>query len=564
MLHPQHALAVYAESLAVDRRVAVLGDSSAGLGERILDLGARSVLLWDPDEDRAAREAQRAPAGVVVRGFPLDVADVRQGTVDLALVPDLGLFDDAQGVLAIVRQAVGDRGVAVVAAANRDVAAENARAFDYYELFDLVANEFADVRMVAQLPFYGVALAELGREEEEAPGVSVDAQLADSGRAPELFVAVAGAVGASLEPYAIIELPAPAVPVEEEEEEEEQQAEPHDVAARIAEAQLRAHALEGQLDETRTRLAQVEQASAEALGLQAAQLRERIERVAELERALAMRAGQIGDLSVEVEEMRSAAEAGRVAAAQVEEMARRADQAERAVGVLQAEVTRIAEAHAGEHARFEEVLRDRAQAIRMLEVELTRRDRMVRELVDALEENAGRPPPVFDEPAARTEPPPPAPAEPPPAIQIQEEGYGGRPADDALAQENVILREKLDELALELARREGEAQAAAWSVSELERRLAQASESATRASASASTESGLPAPAGEVSQRLAAALDELDVLRQTVALEHAQRVRVETGEELARARAEIQRQAALLEKLGHREQSEGGLHPPGK
>ncbi len=550
MLHPQHALAVYAESLAVDRRVAVLGDSSAGLGERMLDLGARSVLLWDPDEERAAHEAQRAPAGVVVRSLPLEDGDVRQGSVDLALVPDLGLFDDAQGVLSIVRQAVGDRGVAVVAAANRDVAAASASAFDYYELFDLVASEFDDVRMVAQMPFYGVALAELGREEEEAPSVSVDAQLADPGRAPEIFVAVASSMGASLEPYAIVELPAPPPLLDEAPDRDE-------VAARVAEAQLRAQALEGQLEATRTRLAEVEQASAEAARLETAQQRERVDHIAHLERALAERAAQLGEISVEVEEMRSAAEAGRVAATQVEEMARRADHAERALVALQSELSRIADAHAAEHARFEEVLRDRAQAIRLLEAELLRRDRMVRELVDALEESAGRPPPAFDEPGVGTTKPPAA-AE---STRI-EEGTAARPADDALAQENLQLRERLDALALELARREGEAQASAWSVSELERQLAQASERASVPSAMPS--SAARVASDEVSRQLAAALDELDVLRQAVAQEHAQRVRAESGEELARARAEIDRQAALLEKLGHREQSEGGLHPPGK
>jgi hypothetical protein len=125
------------------------------------------------------------------------------------------------------------------------------------------------------------------------------------------------------------------------------------------------------------------------------------------------------------------------------------------------------------------------------------------------------------------------------------------PADDALAQENAQLREKLDALALDLARREGEAQAAAWTISELERRAVQAPPSA--------------APETDLEHKLAAALDELDALRQAVAQEHQQRLKAESGDELARARAEIQRQAALLEELGHHDQtSAGGLHSPGK
>jgi hypothetical protein len=522
MLHPHHALAVYAESLAADRRVAVLGDSSVGLGERLLDLGARAVLLWDPDAERAAREAERAPYGVTVRALPADdapVADPRPGSVDLVMVTDLALFQDPQGLLSLVRRVVGDRGVALVAAANRDVAPADERAFDYYELFDLVAAEFEEVRMVAQLPFVGVALAELGRDEE-APSVSVDTQLAESGRAPEAFVAVASWGGASLDPYVIVELPA-APPAREEAMDDE------DNPALLARAQLEAQALQGQLEAMRARLAQVEDASAAAVTAQAEQLGARAARMAELEQALADRAAQLAELSVEVEEMRSASEAGQVAAAQVEELALRADRAERTLSTLQPELARVGEAHAAEHVRFEEALKDRAHAIRGLEAELARRERMVRELVDALEESAGRAAPAA--------------------------------TDDAMAQENLQLRQKLDALALQLAHRDGEAQAAAWTIAELERRAAQAS-----ARAPAPT---LP-PAGDLNHQLAAALDELDALRQAVAQEHAQRLRAESGEELARAKAEIQRQADLLEQLGHGDRAEGaegaGLHPPGK
>jgi hypothetical protein len=294
----------------------------------------------------------------------------------------------------------------------------------------------------------------------------------------------------------------------------------------------------------RARLGEVERASAAAIDAHAEQLRDRAERAVDLERALAHRAQQLAELSAEVEEMRATAEAGRVATAQVEELARRADRAERALPALEAELIRLNESHSVELARFEEVLRDRAQAIRSLESELLRRDRMVRELVDALEESAGRPPP------------PPQGVD----IEVRTEVDSARPAaeakdapaaEDALARENSLLREKLDALALDLARREGEAQAAAWSVAELERRVAQAPEGAR--------------PETELERSLAAALDELDALRQAVALEHSQRLQAESGEELARARAEIQRQAALLEELGHRDQaSASGLHSPGK
>jgi hypothetical protein len=72
-------------------------------------------------------------------------------------------------------------------------------------------------------------------------------------------------------------------------------------------------------------------------------------------------------------------------------------------------------------------------------------------------------------------------------------------------------------MALELARREGEAQATTWTIAELERRLAQASTvPPTR-------------PDGDAQARLDAALEELDALRRALTQEHDQRVRAEAA-----------------------------------
>src|SRR5580704_8514005 len=60
-VHPQHVLAVYAESLVAGARVAVFGDASIGLAARLSEQGAHSVHVWDPDSARARIEAERAP-----------------------------------------------------------------------------------------------------------------------------------------------------------------------------------------------------------------------------------------------------------------------------------------------------------------------------------------------------------------------------------------------------------------------------------------------------------------------------------------------------------------------
>lgn len=435
-MSPQQALAVYAEPLVVGRRVVVFAEPGTGVAERLTELGARSVVRVAPGED---------------------AGDLRPATFDLALVPDLAAFADAALLLAVVRRVVGENGAALVAAP--------AGAIDYYELFDLVAREFVDVRMIAQVPFHGVTLAELGTEDE-SPAVSVDTQLVGESGQPDVFVALASQRGASLEPYAIVGLPPPAA------ESLAVDAQALEVAgALLAQEQLRSAALEAEMDALR---AQAEQA---------------IDRVAQLERELAVRARQLAALSSEVEEMRAAAEAGRIAAAQVEDLARRADRAEQALARAESELARVQreEGHAPELAQLEASLRDRAQAIRTLEEEVSRRERMIHELVDRLEER---------------------PAEPPREVA----GVPSEPADDS------ALRERLDALALDLARREGEAQAATWRIAELERRLA-----------AGTTAPALDRGTNEQQQNLSAALDELDALRRAFTQEHEQRVRAEAA-----------------------------------
>ena len=108
---------------------------------------------------------------------------------------------------------------------------------------------------------------------------------------------------------------------------------------------------------------------------------------------------------------------------------------------------------------------------------------------------------------------------------------------DHAREENGALRSKLDALARDVARREGELQARTWRIAELEERLA-------------SIEArGLPAAPPPVPAGHTPAQAELNALRQALAQEHEARVALESGEELARARADIARQSVLLEQL---------------
>ena len=626
---PAHALGIYAEPLVHGRRVVVIGDSSDGLGALLLELGARTVHVFDPIADRATRSAASAARGVSVRAFPAGEFDVRDGAFDLALVPDLGEVGDAPALLSRLRRLVGSEGVAILASRNPESPARAdgsraSRALDYYELYDMVALQFASVRMIGQMPFAGVALAELG-EAEGAPLVSVDTQLVTVPDPPDVFVALAAQREVRLDPYAIVQLPPSSESATLADADASDAAE--DLAAArvaVAEAQLRAELLEAQLDEQRgllTKLASEEvrgaradelEASleqnaeklrafearagdehvrAERLGRDVEKLDEELQRqqgrvarltrdledekkartkaehdlatarkgpelsatrervsyleealraaedvvnalqgrAADLEAALAVAlsgAEQVALLASELDAARRAAEAGNEAATQLQAAIVRLGHAEQRTGTLEQEISRHGDAQGGELAELEEALRDRARAIKALERELLRRERMVQELVAALDEAHVDRSPLHE--------PEQAPASP--AVR------------NDLAAENAALRAKLDALALDAARREGDAQTSAWRIAELERALASAS---IRIEAGPAT---IPPPAdsaqpGDLERQLAAARDELHVLKQALAQEHDARRRSEGGEELARARTELQRQAVLIEQL---------------
>jgi hypothetical protein len=170
--------------------------------------------------------------------------------------------------------------------------------------------------------------------------------------------------------------------------------------------------------------------------------------------------------------------------------------------------------------------------MRALEAEVVRRERMIRDLVGSLEEQALE--------RAR-----PAGAHPTGAVGSEEPSA----LTDELARENSILRWRLDALAMELARRDAEAQGGQWTIQELEHELAREAGLRAEEPAQAPPAGASPAPAGDAERRLTEALAEVDALRLALTQEHAARVGAESGEELVRAREELQRQAVLLEQL---------------
>ncbi len=569
----QQALCVYAEELANDRRVVVIGDVSQGIGERLLTLGARAVHVFDPRADRVA--AAPEVRGLVVRELPAGDLDVREGAFDLALIPDLGGVDPGGDLLARLRRVLGRSGVALVGTRAEPSSEE---ALDYYELYDRVALQFSHVRMIAQASFTGVTIADLG--VETAPEVSVDTQLAGEAAPAEHFFAVASQVEVRLAEYAIIQLPAPPPsagqallaadrPIDSGRE------------AALAEAQLRASLFEAQVEELRGRLSQKSADQTQRVAELVSGLNEERARREEAEAFAAERSARLEKLERDATELRGALERERERSEALEadlggrlaEIAGARD-AEARAAALAEEVAALSEGHAGELGQLERLLRERATAIRELEHEVVRREQLVRELLGALEEgHAAEAPPAIDAQAAQR------------AVdlaelelanlrrELEERGESLRQATElaqALALANEELRARLDRVSMEVAREAGERGALQWRVSELEDQVARLEAEQTELTVTIPPPPlrgrlapvPLPAPeperleepvttpaSGQASGRLQALEEELDVLRQALAQEHEARKHAESGEELQKARAELARQAVLLEQL---------------
>ncbi|WP_437597994.1 hypothetical protein WMF28_35405 [Sorangium sp. So ce590] len=250
-LHPALVLSAYLEPLVRGRRVAVLGDATIGLADRLLQRGARLVHAYDPDAARVAEKLARSassrqphPSFAVFDG---DLG-VRDGAFDTLVIPDLSIFSDPAEILRRARRLTAANGAAVIASPNPDVArgllpagARRGAAPGYYALYDLVALQFKQVRMVGQAPFVGYTVAEFAPKGE--PEVSVDTSILDGSEEPEWFIAVAGERLPRLDAFAVIELPFAGFPV----------AAAGPSVEALTEAEGRAERLGGELAELRTR-----------------------------------------------------------------------------------------------------------------------------------------------------------------------------------------------------------------------------------------------------------------------------------------------------------------------
>ena len=204
-------LAPYLEPIVRGRRVAVFGDATNPLGSALLERGARLVHVYDPDPQRVAEAVARHPSSrsLVIAPLPEGELAVRDGAFDTVLVPQLSLFERADSVVARARRLVSEQGYAVFCAPNPDVspgAGGREHLLSYYELYDVVALQFPEVRMLGQVPFAGYIIADFAPDGE--PDVVVDTSLVEQGgEEPSWFVALGTHQPRRLEPYTIVQVP---------------------------------------------------------------------------------------------------------------------------------------------------------------------------------------------------------------------------------------------------------------------------------------------------------------------------------------------------------------------
>jgi SAM-dependent methyltransferase len=209
-------LAAYAERLIEGRRVVVFGDSSSGLAEHLVDRGARLVHVYDSDPNRVALATARGAARNISFA-PLGQTGIaaRDGSFDVGLIDDLRSSEDPAALIKRLRRALAARGVALIAALNREAAFPllthaHQDAPSYYELYDFVSAEFDEVRMLGQTPFVGYAMAEFN--PENADDFSIDTAFVPGGaEEPDFYVALASHFPASADSFTVVQLPAQAV-----------------------------------------------------------------------------------------------------------------------------------------------------------------------------------------------------------------------------------------------------------------------------------------------------------------------------------------------------------------
>lgn len=494
-------LAAYLTPHLAGARVLYIGDlDDAG---PLFDAGARLVHAY-----RFTRPPRPLSGPVLVQNLERGL-NLPTGGFDLAIVEDLGKVSTRLDLLSALRNALGSRGIAALVARTTPAAGGPAEpgTLDYTKLYDACATYFEHVKMVGKLPFTGTLLCELGLDAE--PEVSVDTELAQL-PAPSTLVALVSQRPIEVDEYAIFAHPLAEAkaPLQS----------PVD-AAELSRLTLQNQVLQAQLLEAKEARAQASGLQRElesAIASTATARREALDLRNALEAALAQQA----ELAAEDEDLDKTLAELALQSERAEQSEARAAASEAQVERLQAELraaqTHVTESrHSAERAerlaaaatvraeRAEERATKAEHHAQQAEHHITQSDGRLESLKDQLERALAKPEPapvreVPEVPEVRPEPVQAAPAESfEDELLVLEERLRERGAvilelqaelarKDRMVLQLVLaerlgggaqagsdLEQKLDQLAREAARRQGELEARGWRIQELESALAE-------------------------------------------------------------------------------------------
>jgi hypothetical protein len=424
-LEPSIALAAYAEPLATNRRVLVFGNALGSLPLQLLERGARSVHVCDPDALRVSEAAARNRSTQIAFSSLADSdLSLRDAAFELALIDNLGAFDPLP-LLRTAKRALGSRGVAVVACPNPEaafpllrVSNPAATSLDYYALYDAVAAEFEHVRMLGQTPFVGYAIADFSASGEPEP--ALDTSFVPGGaEEPDFFLALASNQEVRLDEFAVIQLPtrrllsslkgppplalpaAPAAGSENSAQARAHEAELTRLNQWIKELESRASTADERADHSETEL-ETERTKLEGeLGTERAKLEtERAKLETERQASAALRSQHEREISAaraELSALRTQATNLRAdASSKASELARLTSELARMTSELAerdrqlaAQAEKLEQGSAAELTEYERQLSERGSEVRRLEQDLRTAERTGRELVRELERRTG-------------------------------------------------------------------------------------------------------------------------------------------------------------------------------
>lgn len=401
-LEPSIALAAYAEPLASNRRVLVFGNALGSLPLQLMERGARSIHVCDPDPVRAAEATARNRSTQISFSTLADSdLSLRDGAFELALIDNLGAYDPLP-LIRTAKRALGSRGVAVVACPNAEAAFPLLRAapsrgaaatsLDYYALYDAVAAEFEHVRMLGQTPFVGYAIADFSASGEPEP--ALDTSFVPGGaEEPDFFIALASNQEVRLDEFAVIQLPtrrmlvsvnaptaaAPApsaLPSETAAQAKAHDAELGRLNQWLKELESRASTADERADHSETEL-EAERAKLEAERQASAALK------AQHEKELSAARAELSALRTQATNLRADA------SNKANELTRVTSELAERNRQLAEQTVKLEQGNAVELGEFERQLAERGLEVRRLEQDLRTAERTGRELVRELERRTG-------------------------------------------------------------------------------------------------------------------------------------------------------------------------------